>query len=133
MSDFRISADHDTTPTSLEALSPPLFDEYGVDEIVFTEWSPYQELLQDGNRGDVPVGLPSVKATFFRLSRAEYAYLRALAGEVSIRALAKDTNAYGVYNATLREHNSADLRWDRDTGLGADEIVFEFIDLVAQA
>lgn len=132
MSDFKIADGYDGTPESLDALSPPLFNEYVGKEVVFTVWHPYLTRERAGDRSMVAVGLPWIEAVFFRLTRAEYEYLLTNFGdEVTILTLNKDTNVYTEYNARMVKPDTSDVDWDRDTGQGFDNVKFEFEDLEA--
>jgi len=129
---FQIADGHDNEAglLSFNELSAPLFAEYVAPESIFTEWSSWMEQLLDGNLDTVDIGLPSIEAEFFYLTRAEFAYLKTLEGEVTIRALNKDGNAYANYNAKMRVITK-DQKWDRNTGTGWNDVKAEFRELEA--
>lgn len=137
MSQFKIHDDHDTTPASLESLSAPLFADFGGDaESVATKWT---EAMQefDSSRNWVNIGLPTVEITFYRLSRAEFAYLSAnFGGETSIRCLNQQLNSYGLYNCTMKPLKAGDDKagkWTLDNVLPQwSEVTLTFIDLIEQ-
>lgn len=131
---FKIAPGHNQTGNlkALYQLSPPLFDDMANPESAYTEWNSAdggREL--DGDLHLVEIGLPSVKVVIFRMTRSEYAYWRTLAGDVTIHCLNKDTNLYTNYNGYMIKPESKNQKWDRDTGLGYDEVESDIIDLEA--
>lgn len=117
----------------LEALSAGLFTEYDDDiENVLTNWVDIEEREMDGDRNYVDIGLESVTWIFFRLSRAELAYLNAnFSGDVTIRTLNQQSNAYHNYNAKMTPLRAGvkSGKWEADSIGGWSDVPVEFYDL----
>ena len=126
MSEYQIADGHDNAGglVALEALDPPLFAAY-VDGLL-TEWHDYEARQWSGDRLLVPVGRAWVAWRFYRLTRAEMAYLRENFGAaVTIRTLDKGANGFANFNATLVLPDPA-AGWEADAWI---DVRVEFRDL----
>ena len=112
-------------------LSPPLFRDFRGD--LLTEWSDADQYVMNGNREMVPLTLPSVNWVFYRLTRAEYQYLKDNFGtSVTIYTLDKGTDTWTTFNATLLslrvigKGSGGSGRWEMDEWY---DVRLELIDL----
>ena len=112
-------------------ISPPLMARFKDNESLKTEFMEVEEQEMDGDRSFIDVGLPSVKVTLFRMSRADYAYMRAnYSGAVTIRALNQSTNTYSNWNAKLKPIRAGKTgTWAADAIKGFSDVVLEFYDM----
>src|SRR5690606_30641420 len=135
MSSVAIVQGHNNIPVELEDIQPPLFALYAGIESVPTEYHDYVSREMDGDRNWVEIGLPYVRWTFFRLSRAEYAVLVGYTGPVSIRTLDQKTNQYRFYNGSAKppETNGSTAEFAHDALDGFSDVVLEIYDLVEQS
>lgn len=129
-SSVRIIAGRDGTPVPLELIAQPLLAEFAAPEAVLTEFHAYIERILDGNRDWVEIGLPYVKWTLYRCTRAEFALLSTFEGDVTIRTLNQKTNAYHIYNAKCKSVElHADATWTSDSLPQVENVVMTFYDL----
>lgn len=111
-------------------LDPPKFRETRGD--VLTEWSDAESFAVNGIGEMVPLTLPTDTWMLYRLSRAEYQYLKDNFGaDVTIYTLDKGANEWKTFNATLLAlramgKGNASARWEMDEWL---EVRLEFVDL----
>lgn len=134
MSSARIAIGHNQVPVNLENISPPLFKEYAGTEVLMTDYRDYVSRELDGDRQWITVGLPWVRWTFFRLSRAELALLETYEGPVSIRQLDQRDNVYRLFNGSAKspEVGSNEAQFSHDALDGFADVTLDIFDLVVQ-
>lgn len=116
----------------LNQLSPPLFEEYGAGEIILSAWEDVISMELAGDRNWVDVGLPKDVLTLYRVTRADFAYLKAnYSGQVTVRLLDQGANAYHIYNAILKpiRVGQDSGTWAADAIGGWSDMKLEFYDL----
>lgn len=134
----KIAANHNNAAglKALYELSPPLFaDYYIIPGSVFTEWFGAEAYERAGDRTLRKIGRPYVIWTLpASITRDEYDLLRStfcsthLTGEVTIRTLNKDLNAWGNYNALMQMPQNDSRKWEDNEWL---DVKLFFYDLVA--
>lgn len=97
-----------------DELNPPMFAIYNHDGSILTDWHEAEAYQVNGLGRQENIGLPYDAIIFAPLTPDEFAYLKDLAGPVTMWLYNKYTATWGSYNGTLEMGQDSDRSWNHD-------------------